>query len=383
MKKLIFISLLLFHVSSFAANKEKAHLLFKEVPLSELATLIYTQVFESDFILSSEVTKDQRLLTLSVQVDVDKFKQVWLSFLENEGYTIQKKNGVDFIIKKEKQPEEKKAAWVYYPKYRSPEYIKTVLSPFYKDLTISNDKTALLYAEIEPSRHESLNKTVAMLDVSISQVQVRVAVYAFQNDEREASAINVAASILSDSFNLKADVGSQNVGIQRLTFGIKNFDAVISGLSADSRFKVISRPTVIVKDAGTAKFISGDETPVLSKVDIDKNGNPVQSVEYKPSGIILNVSPKIQGELIELDINQQISSFSKTQTGVNATPTLIKREATTQMIVKSGDVSMLAGLIDSKQNSEENRLPFLGWKLGQSNDKSESEVLILVEAIKL
>ena len=61
-------------------------------------------------------------------------------------------------------------------------------------------------------------------------------------------------------------------------------------------------------------------------------------------GAIFRVKPTVTQDVIGLDIVQQLSNFAKTDTGVNNTPTLIKREVSTSVSLNDGDIIVLGGL---------------------------------------
>lgn len=46
----------------------------------------------------------------------------------------------------------------------------------------------------------------------------------------------------------------------------------------------------------------------------------IQSVEYRSAGVILSVTPQIFDAGIDLHVDQQISDFVRTETGVNGSP---------------------------------------------------------------
>ncbi|EGY28279.1 Type II secretory pathway, component PulD, partial [Candidatus Regiella insecticola 5.15] len=120
-------------------------------------------------------------------------------------------------------------------------------------------------------------------------------------------------------------------------------DALYELFRTDSRFHVVSSPRLRVKNGAQASFSVGADVPVLGKISYVDN-RPVQSVEYRSSGVILQVRPAIRAEVIDLAIDQQLSDFVKTATGVNNSPTLTKRQVTTQVSVADGDIILLGGL---------------------------------------
>ncbi|MBI5437639.1 MAG: hypothetical protein HY936_01565 [Nitrosomonadales bacterium] len=55
--------------------------------------------------------------------------------------------------------------------------------------------------------------------------------------------------------------------------------------------------------------------------------------------------------VVDLDISQELSSFVATTTGVNGSPTLLKRTVNSKLSIKPGEVVIFAGL-NEKKNDE-------------------------------
>ena len=117
---------------------------------------------------------------------------------------------------------------------------------------------------------------------------------------------------------------------------------------------------------------SGQQVPVLGAVSYQgDNSTPVQSVEYRDSGVILRVRPVVHRDVIDLDIAQELSNFVRTDTGVNATPTLIKRALTNRLSLRSGDVIVLGGLTEDRD--ERAKSGFLGIGSRSKNQGSDGK----------
>jgi type II secretory pathway component GspD/PulD (secretin) len=70
-----------------------------------------------------------------------------------------------------------------------------------------------------------------------------------------------------------------------------------------------------IKSGGKARFMAGQEVPTLGSISYPSSGQSVQSVDYRSSGVILEIQPDIRENAIELNVNQQISDFTSTSTG--------------------------------------------------------------------
>jgi type II secretory pathway component GspD/PulD (secretin) len=140
----------------------------------------------------------------------------------------------------------------------------------------------------------------------------------------------------------------------------------------------------VVKNRQKGSFSVGADVPILGQVSYQNNGQAVQSVEYKPSGVILDLTPVFNENNIELTIHHQISNFIKTTNGVNNSPTLIKRELTTVVNSKFEDVILLGGLSETKDTKSNSGLPFLpDFLKSKSSDISKSDILLLLHVTKI
>lgn len=148
-----------------------------------------------------------------------------------------------------------------------------------------------------------LQKLLAQIDTPPGEVQVNAIVYEVGNSSKEGGALSLAVDILNGKFGIKT--GSPSLG-SAISIKAGGFEAVVSALNSDSRFRVVSYPSLRVRSGSHGVVSVGSDFPVPS-VSFDRNGNPIQTVEFKPSGVILDLKPTITEERIELAIDQQIS----------------------------------------------------------------------------
>ena len=91
---------------------------------------------------------------------------------------------------------------------------------------------------------------------------------------------------------------------------------VLSALTQITQVKVVSSPELLVLDNGTAHLEVGDQVPIVtqSAVSVISPGAPVvNSVDYRDTGVILNITPRVSSSgLVLLDIDQEVSDVVKT-----------------------------------------------------------------------
>lgn len=209
---------------------------------------------------------------------------------------------------------------------------------------------------------------------------MRGVVYEVQTGDKEGSAFSLATRLLSGKLSVTlAGPGFDN----SIKVSVGDADAVFSALSSDSRFKVVTQPSLRVRSGAQARFSVGQDVPVLGAVSYPANGQPVQSVEYRSSGVIFNVSPQIRDSAVDLTVEQQLSNFVQTTTGVNSSPTLIKRELRTDVQMRDGEVVMLGGLTEEKSNAGRAGLSFLPhWMQSRTGDNARTELLLVLQVTR-
>ncbi|MDD8511337.1 type II secretion system protein GspD, partial [Escherichia coli] len=132
-----------------------------------------------------------------------------------------------------------------------------------------------------------------------------------------------------------------------------------------------------------ASFSVGEDVPVLGNVSYEGD-KAVQSVEYRSSGVIFNVLPYVRSDVIDLNISQELSNFAKTDTGVNNSPTLIKRSISTAVSVKDGDIILIGGLAENKTNDTDTGLTFMpSWFSTKSSEKYKTDIVVVLQARKV
>lgn len=173
--------------------------------------------------------------------------------------------------------------------------------------------------------------------------------------------------------------------------GLGGAPFAISALQAITTVNVLSSPQLMVVDNQPARLQVGNLVPYLtsSAQSTLVSGAPiVNSVNYQPTGVILQVTPRVNnGGLITLDIAQEVSDvdYSTPKASGIDSPTFLERNVTSRIVVQDGQTIGLAGLIrDSAQRGNSGLpwlkdIPVLGLLAGtQTNTRARTELLVLI-----
>lgn len=374
-----------------------------EIRIADLTRVIYGDALQQSFVLDSDVLQSDEKVSLNwINLDKVELDRNLRQLLYLHGCQLVLTNGVMLVRKSDKQDDE---VFIYKPRNRSAKYLSDILqkvsdasqlgsrgldaSPSFQNaLAKTPEASTSASSQVDRSAPDQLaykclpalcirlKKLLAQLDTPEAQVVLRAAVYEVGTNQSDGSAIQVATKLLNGRLN--ANLGSTIASAANLHLVAGGLDAVLSILDQDSRFKVLSRPMLRVRTGAQAKFSVGQQVPVLGAVSQDRNGNPIQSVEYRQSGTIFTVQPDIRLDVVDLNITQELSTFVTTTTGVNNSPTLMQRTANSQLTIKPGEVVVFAGLQEQRDDQTDSRL--FGWLLSNKKNNTTSEVLLFIEA---
>jgi general secretion pathway protein D len=183
-----------------------------------------------------------------------------------------------------------------------------------------------------------------------------------------------------------------NVGSNITLSGVFGDLTAKFGASLDNaKTHILSNPRVIVLDQETAKIEIGDQIQVLtgSVISGDNSSQTANTYSYVSTGISLEITPSInENGLIELDVNQQVSSVkasAASSSGSGTSPSISKRALSTKMLANNGDTVYMGGLIADTDLNKENKVPLLGdipllGSLFKYTDKSQTttELVLLI-----
>jgi len=172
--------------------------------------------------------------------------------------------------------------------------------------------------------------------------------------------------------------------------GLGGAPFAINALQAVTQVNVLSSPELLVLDNQPARLQVGNVVPYLSQSSqstITANAPIVNSVNYQQTGVVMEVTPRVNsGGLVTLDVQQDVSEVSGivTTPGLNS-PTFNDRNVSSRVVVQDGQTIGLAGLIRDSANVNNQGIPWLkdvpilGFLSGtQNNTRQRTELLILI-----
>lgn len=165
---------------------------------------------------------------------------------------------------------------------------------------------------------------------------------------------------------------------------------VLDAIANETSVRVVSSPSVVVLDNQPATLQVGNEVPIATRSAqsvTDPEAPIVNNIEFRDTGVILKVTPRINNEgVVTMEIEQEISAVvNATPAGApgSLTPTISQRRIASTISVQSGQMVVLGGLIAERKNNTKNRVPIwekvplLGKFPGRTDNQSERTELVV------
>lgn len=280
--------------------------------------------------------------------------------------------------------------FAYRPRYRSVAYLTGILSPLvsgtfvsrvHHDATKDVPENELIVFRGSDADVALIRQLLPQVDTPMADVMAHGVVYEVERSASETSAFDLVLSLLAGEGALSLGAGASVVDGAVLSLRHASLHAVLSALSSDGRFRMLSNPRLRIRSGRSAHFSVGEEVPTLAAIAYPAGADgPVQSIKYQAAGLIFDISPTVRDDQIEVQLRQQVSDFVPTENGVNGSPTLTKREISTSVVVDDGELIMIGGLQRQRRAQGRHGLSFLpSWMGSRAVQQEDSEIILLLQ----
>ena len=162
--------------------------------------------------------------------------------------------------------------------------------------------------------------------------------------------------------------------------------ALLNTLQTTGQSRTLASPTMITLDNQKVTFSNGTQISVQTQSTVaTTNTTATNSFQYINTGLTINITPRVSGNNIFLEIQQQNSSALPNADKTNPNPNISQNSQQTTVMVANGDTMLLSGLfVESGTQGTSgfpllSTVPILGGLFGtQSWDSSRSELVMLV-----
>jgi type IV pilus assembly protein PilQ len=180
------------------------------------------------------------------------------------------------------------------------------------------------------------------------------------------------------SLPLDAPQGAISFGWLSDTAGLRALDIQLQALENTGEGKVISSPRIATLDNTEAYVERGDRIPYLK---ITEEGTV--TTEFIEANLKLTVTPHVTNDgnvKLKIKVSNDEPDFDRTVQGV---PTIKKKEAVTEALVRDNDIIVIAGVYDIDEGTQVegipffSRIPVFGWLFKHEKKSFQKEDLII------
>ena len=259
---------------------------------------------------------------------------------------------------------------------------------------IADDTTNALVIRATPREYEKIREALDEMDVLPLQVLIEatIAEVTLTDELRYGVEWFFRSGDFEFSFTPSATALLPVGGFQGIFDSGNDVRLVLQALDAITDVNVVSSPQLMVLDNQTARIQVGDQVPISVQSAtsvIDPDAPVVNSIEYRDTGVILLVTPRVnQSGLVIMEIQQEISNVVDAPTTTiseETSPTINQRQINSTVAILSGETVALGGLIQDQRERAQSGIPFLSRLpiLGalfrtRANSVTRTELLVLI-----
>ncbi|NVN89871.1 MAG: type IV pilus secretin PilQ [Desulfuromonadales bacterium] len=250
-----------------------------------------------------------------------------------------------------------------------------------------------------PQVIEDMRRLLAQLDIPERQVMIEARIVEATSTFTRSLGVNwgihyrdAAGSILGitgldtgfgglTSTPPTSGTGTQSGGNMGISFGTLasniRLDLRLSAAAAAGLIKIVSTPKVATINNKTAKITQGQQVPYTSSTS-DK-----VETKFIEAALALEVTPHINANgTIGMKIDAKNDSVGTVPTGSTA-PAINKKQATTEMLLRDGETTVIGGIFVDSDNDSDEGVPFLMdiplfGKLFKTSNKTKTKTELLI-----
>ena len=238
------------------------------------------------------------------------------------------------------------------------------------------------------------------------QISIEAKILEVEVTSSKSVGIDWAALTDGGSFNIDLTFGTSSLGQplgssgqRSFTINSKNFDVLVSAIEEQGKTKVLSNPRISVMNGQPALINAGKTVTYIKDISVDVDTETglrtyTATADEKVSGIMLSVVASIMDDKsIILNLTPLTSEleepivYEPVGEGRIGLPVVNRREMTTIVKVKSGDMLVVGGIVSSNSDENDQRVPLLGripiigkYLFGLEEEiKTHTELVILLK----
>jgi len=389
----------------------KVTLEFADAEVRKIFQLL-SEVSNKNFVLGDDVTGNISIKLVNVPWD-----QALDIILDTKGLDKREEGNIIIIKGKGKfKSQAEEDLELKKQKYRAIELVTESFSINYADLpsvvtqfnTLKSERGSItpdartnkIFVKDIPIVIEDIRKLLSQIDIPEKQVMIEARIVEASSTftrslgvnwgihYRDGSASFLGINQLDTSFGGLATTAAPTTGLSGLAGGTAgiSFGTLTSNISLDLRLnaaasagliKIVSTPKVATLNNKSAKITQGQQIPYTSSTS-DK-----VETKFVEAALSLEVTPHINANgTIGMKIDAKNDSVGQA-TGGSTAPAINKKQATTEMLLRDGETTVIGGIYVDSDNESDDGVPYLMdipllGRLFKSNLKTKVKTELLI-----
>lgn len=264
-----------------------------------------------------------------------------------------------------------------------------------RSTAVANDKIAVvvdaksnsLIFYTEPTEYEAILPLMRSIDVPPRQVMLDIIIAEVSLKDEFKYGVEWALQRGEVSVTTQGAFGATSIG--GVGFSVLGSEGPLdaSFLSTNSLVKVLSNPSIMVRDGVTASIDVGSDVSVIGQTTSDPISGERQTTtsEYRQTGVSVSVTPSINSMgTVVMQIDQSISNSVPGSAGSGGNPDIFKRSISTEVVAESSQMVVLGGLISESLSTGVtgvpglSKIPLLGGIFKSDSDNSDRTELVML-----
>jgi type IV pilus assembly protein PilQ len=159
--------------------------------------------------------------------------------------------------------------------------------------------------------------------------------------------------------------------------GALNLDLALTAIERSGQGRILSTPKVSTQNNIEAEITQGIQIPIQTVA------NNTVTVTFRDAALTLRVQPQITTAntvIMKITMENSAPDFSR---AINGIPPIDTQRALTQVLVSSGETTVIGGIYVSREQTSQdrtpgiNRVPLLGWLFKRNEFTDESRELLI------
>lgn len=228
-----------------------------------------------------------------------------------------------------------------------------------------------------------VEQAILALDLRPLQVVIEVVIAEVRRSDEQS--LGVSFTVEGDDVvaELPGGIGLEDFAVQLgLSGDDVDISATLAALGSSGNVQILSRPVIQAQNNLEARINVGEQRPfvqVSRSTDLEVQDEIIQ---YQDVGTVLTILPTInENGYVNMVLTQEVNSATAEREF--GAPVISTREATTQLLARSGQTVVIGGLVDSQTEEMRTGIPFLkdipllGLLFGRTSERVVNSELFL------